>query len=236
MSRGNPLQANRTVLQSNLTAREKLTLLALLDHWPDCRPSFSRLAQWTSTSRRRVIDQLQSLARRGIIELERRDGLANRYHLRPGWEAFVPRATSDATSPAESTELVTPRHQGSDATSPDRGHSVTSTSDATSPEANKEATKGSKQGKRATRARWTVVPSSWQPRETHTQLAAQLGVNLRDALAQFRDHEFRTPKSDADRAFANWLRREKGFQRGTGPQKPQQPNHPAAHMPATRTL
>lgn len=54
--------------------------------------------------------------------------------------------------------------------------------------------------------RWSRVPKDWQPKPDHAGLAMDLGVPLDEEAAKFRDHEFRTPKSDADAAFRNWLR------------------------------
>lgn len=39
------------------------------------------------------------------------------------------------------------------------------------------------------------------------QIARELGVDLKLELANFRDHEFKDPKSDPDATFRNWLRR-----------------------------
>jgi hypothetical protein len=54
--------------------------------------------------------------------------------------------------------------------------------------------------------KWTFVPKSWEPTEAHRRLAVELGVSLKAEVQAFRDHEFKTPKSDADRAFNTWLR------------------------------
>jgi hypothetical protein len=53
---------------------------------------------------------------------------------------------------------------------------------------------------------WRFVPDSWQPNDHHQQLAVDVGVNLAEQVALFRDHEFAKPKTDADRAFSRWLR------------------------------
>ncbi len=163
------------MLKSTLTAREKLTLIALLDHWPDCRPSLVRLAAYTSTSRRRVIDQLQALAHRGIISIERRPNTSNRYHLQPGWENHVPEGvtlatdapSSDVASPPEPPEVVTQCHLPSDAASPPQGRSVTPLvtqchlpSDTASPKDLKRRSQRSKQVKVLRSARNEPASSS----------------------------------------------------------------------------
>lgn len=52
-------------------------------------------------------------------------------------------------------------------------------------------------------------PESWEPNAGHEALAKELGFSPTEAssiLASFRDHEFKTPKTDWDAAFRNWLR------------------------------
>ena len=53
---------------------------------------------------------------------------------------------------------------------------------------------------------WKFVPDDWQPTERHTELARSLDVSMSRELVKFRDHEFKDPKTDADRAFSRWLR------------------------------
>lgn len=55
-------------------------------------------------------------------------------------------------------------------------------------------------------ARWRFCPEDFQPAESHLALAKQLGVDLPNELAKFREHEFDKPKSDPGRAFSRWLR------------------------------
>lgn len=75
----------------------------------------------------------------------------------------------------------------------------------------------------STRAKsWRRVPPEWQPKDDHTRIALEHGRDLKSELARFRDHEFKTPKTDADAAFRNWLRRSSDF--GSG--RPQQPTEP----------
>jgi hypothetical protein len=63
--------------------------------------------------------------------------------------------------------------------------------------------------KKAPKAKgWKIVPESWQPNDKHRETAAEEGKDFDRELAKFRDHEFKDPKTDANRAFANWLRRE----------------------------
>jgi hypothetical protein len=59
--------------------------------------------------------------------------------------------------------------------------------------------------------RWRFVPEDWQPKERHLKLAKELHLDIRGQELLFREHEFKDPKTDADRAFARWLRRAHDF-------------------------
>jgi hypothetical protein len=48
----------------------------------------------------------------------------------------------------------------------------------------------------------------WKPNGFHEALAARYRRDLRLEAAKFRDHDFAVPKTDPDRAFNNWLRRD----------------------------
>jgi hypothetical protein len=52
-------------------------------------------------------------------------------------------------------------------------------------------------------------PESWEPNHTHRAIALEIGLSgerCRLELAKFRDYEFKTPHSDWDATFRNWLR------------------------------
>lgn len=49
-------------------------------------------------------------------------------------------------------------------------------------------------------------PKSFHATDEHRTLAAELGADMDRELAKFRDHTFRTPRSDWDATFRNWLR------------------------------
>lgn len=67
------------------------------------------------------------------------------------------------------------------------------------------------------RAKWTTVPDDWKPNQKHFDKAKELGVDFKKQLEKFRLHEFREPKSDADRAFARWLNNAKEFEESVPP-------------------
>lgn len=60
--------------------------------------------------------------------------------------------------------------------------------------------------KRLVKSQWRRFPLDFEPDETHRKLAAQLGLNLAQQLAEIRDHEFAKPKSDAAATLRTWLR------------------------------
>jgi DNA-binding transcriptional MocR family regulator len=53
---------------------------------------------------------------------------------------------------------------------------------------------------------WRIVPDDWMPTDRHRSLATELGVSLNGEEAKFRDHEFKEPKTDPNRAFSRWIR------------------------------
>lgn len=61
------------------------------------------------------------------------------------------------------------------------------------------------------KSKWTVVPDDWKPNERHVARAKEQGVDFEKQLELFRLHEFKDPKSDADRAFMRWLTNAKDF-------------------------
>lgn len=77
-------------------------------------------------------------------------------------------------------------------------------------------------------AKWSRFPSDFEPDESHQKLAAELGLNLAQQLAEIRDHEFKSPKSDAAATLRTWLRNAVKF----GPAARVQPrNQPQPKQP-----
>ena len=62
-------------------------------------------------------------------------------------------------------------------------------------------------------AKWVRCPESFQPDDKHRAIAAERGLSLAAELENFKDHEFKDPKTDAAAAFRTWLRRSVNFQR-----------------------
>lgn len=64
------------------------------------------------------------------------------------------------------------------------------------------------------------VPEDWAPNDGHYELANRLRVNLERELLSFRAHEFKTPKTDFDRAFTGWLTRSAQFGTSSSSMRP----------------
>lgn len=100
-------------------------------------------------------------------------------------------------------------------------------------ETDKEKTlSGPKENGRKRRSNlWHIVPADWAgPNDAHRKLATQLGVDCDLEQAKFRDYEFDKPKSDADRAFSNWLRNAAKYKpapKRTGPKVNEMPQSSA---------
>jgi hypothetical protein len=68
---------------------------------------------------------------------------------------------------------------------------------------------GATEAKRARRKALShLVPEGWEPSGEHRKIAREFGADFDLELAKFRDHEFATARSDWNRAFRNWLRKD----------------------------
>ncbi len=80
-------------------------------------------------------------------------------------------------------------------------------------------------------SRGTRIPDNFEPTGEHRSLARELGVDVEDQLARFKDHFRAQPgqrgvKTDWDATFRNWLRRAAEMGNGNG-----RPPAPAAARP-----
>jgi hypothetical protein len=240
------LDAQKGVFMSGLTSTEKLVLQAVLAHWSRSEanpwPSTARLAKWCSLHPKAIVRVIASLETKGALGVCRSHGRPNVYDMKAVFEGRLPSIIS--TPPPVTLDNRSPSVTGNPEL-PDRSPSVTAPVTLGYPNRSK---KGSKKGsnlgrevapptetdppsepKRAAKRerRWTRVPADWQPNERHKTLAAQHRKDLAAEVEKFRDHEFRTPRTDADAAFRNWLRSSYGAasavpRRG---QTPTQPNY-----------
>jgi hypothetical protein len=60
------------------------------------------------------------------------------------------------------------------------------------------------------------VPKDWEPTEEHRKRARLLGVNFDEEVQNFREHEFKEPKTRFDLAFFRWLKNANKFNRPPG--------------------
>lgn len=90
----------------------------------------------------------------------------------------------------------------------------------------REVAKAPRAPKKPRAESWRRVPEAFQPDDRHREIAASLRLSIAVELENFKDYEFKTPKTDAAAAFRTWLRRSSNFV-GSGSQKssgPKQPN------------
>lgn len=69
----------------------------------------------------------------------------------------------------------------------------------------------------------SFVPDEWEPKASHVVKARELQLDLREEIESFRNHEFKTPKSDFDRAFHTWLTNSRKW----NPRRDNQPSRPS---------
>jgi hypothetical protein len=215
------LRAQRRIYTSDLRPLERLVALAICDFWsaesPRPYPSVSKLEQWTGLCRHAVVKALSGLRQRGaIVALSDGKGKRTAYDLRPlmaletrAADQCTPRTGSGGTgardAPAEPAELVHETHRGGARGAPELVHETHPKEPKKEPK--KEPSVGARPKPQAPKtSKWRRVPSDWDPKPEHRELAAELGVNLEFEAAKYKDHEFRTPKSDPDATFRNWLR------------------------------
>lgn len=134
----------------------------------------------------------------------RRTREADRKRTERGQNRDGPRTLEGHIRDAERTESgqtpdVSPLH-------PPLSPSGSGSSPENSPSLSASSEPDSKRARRTKRASWRRVPDDWQPNETHRAMARDNRLNLERELEQFRDWEFKDPKTDADAAFRRWLR------------------------------
>jgi hypothetical protein len=206
---------------SALTSTEKLVLLAVLAHWSrtDERPfpSNERIGKWTSLSTRAVIRILHALERKGAIGVARAPGRSNRYDLRSVFTGELdpcPTVTPDTGSPlteeqgTPDTGSPVPLTQGHPKGSMEGIHEGIQLESARARTRTKRSPGPSKKN-------WRRVPVDFEPGDEHRRIAGEEGKDFERELARFRDHEFATPKTDANATFRNWLRNEYGGARSS---------------------
>jgi hypothetical protein len=54
--------------------------------------------------------------------------------------------------------------------------------------------------------KWSRFPADFEPDASHQKIATELGLDLAQQLLEIRDHEYKSPRSDAAAALRTWLR------------------------------
>lgn len=126
----------------------------------------------------------------------------------------------------DETPDVTPTNQPSDGRSPNQAAPSPINQEVANNEQEKKK-QGQKKDRKAART-WRVVPADWQPRAEDQLLSPP---QLQHELANFRDHEFRTPKTDADATWRTWQRNTMKFADGRRDSRAIGPAQPASHYP-----
>jgi hypothetical protein len=207
-----------------------VALVSYCDEHGACHPGLRKVASTARTSVgavRRALASLEKSVGPLLVRVERRrrteggERDSHRYQLTvvgcdqadptcdqasPGCDQADP--TCDQASPT----VCSPEPQGRDQASP-RGVITGVTKE------DKRRGQGKKTVKSA--RPWRRVPADWAPNAEHERLAKDLRVDLPKQLAIFRDHEFRSPRSDPNAAFRTWIRKSVEFggtqRRATGP-------------------
>ena len=175
-----------------LSPTEKLVLLALSNYADEnmrCWPSQRRLAHDTGLSARCVRTTLAKLSEKGLIEREARE----------------------RDDGSRASDVVHLRFQGEERRAgggePRSGHEP---SKEPSEEPSEEPLPSSlrSEGARA-KVRSSRCPDDWLPKPSTLDFAEAEGLTageIERELSKMRDHTFRTPRSDWDATFRNWIR------------------------------
>jgi DNA-binding transcriptional ArsR family regulator len=181
------------VWKMSLGPTDKLVLLSLADWSNDdgyCWPSMSQLASKTGLTDRSIRASVGRLRDAGHLTRDERKGKGVLYRVHPG-TSFPP----EAASPRKETTKT-----------PEGRSANTSVNTILSEVANAPSEKARPKVKPSRRA-----PEAWEPTPETIQALTADGYEpgeLERALSMVRDHEFRTPRSDWDAAYRNWVRRD----------------------------
>lgn len=175
-----------------LSSSAKIVALRLVEHWPRIMPSVASIAEFTGLSVRAAQYALRELEERDVVRTSKRKGARSTYE-------FVGVSIPDLGTPAESAPP--PLHQVH--------HTPAESAPPTPAESAPEADNSKADKKAGARKRGPLshfVPSEWSPKQTHRDEHKALGAAwFERELKKFRCWEFKTPRSDWDRAFSNWL-------------------------------
>ncbi len=177
--------------QTPKTALEKMVLMVLADRHNGksdrCFPSISDISERAICSRRGAINAIESLISQGLIRAEKAPGKKTFYTF--SWCTEVTGAESALVHSVHLTGALSSKTGALSA--PESGR-------------NQELTNKSVRTREKPRSRF--CPDDWSPNPAKLRtVRIPRGVDVDHELAKFRTYEFKTPRSDWDRAFANWL-------------------------------
>lgn len=195
-----------------LTAAEwrvAVVLVSFCDEQGRCWPSVRRIAEAARAHRssvQRAMKRLEAGVGPFIVTVDRSrqtsagDADSNGYliALKGGWPQRDPTPPQpDPTPPQPAPGVAASGPHGWPQPDPTGGRN-----------GSHEEDNGRRQLKRTGKREgaWRRVPAHWAPNDAHRKLATDRGVDFGLELSKFRDHEFKTPKTDPDAAFRNWLR------------------------------
>lgn len=177
---------------SPIPTTAKIVALRLVEHLPCVRPSIAGIAECTGLSERAVQYALRELERNGVIVAEQRMGQPSIYRFRGMGPIEVFPWGRTTCTPA-------PDAPGGEPTAPPGGAPLAPEAD------NSQADKISGGRKRP----WRIVPDDWVPKEQHrAKVKHWTQSRFESVLQDFRDWEFKEPKTDPDKAFFRWLKKE----------------------------
>jgi biotin operon repressor len=230
-SSGTDFRAVRDALwASQLPPLHRLVALRLVEHLPNVAPSIQSLASHTGLSRETVMRCIRDLEEAGCIRVSRRHGRRSEYALTGSWDGPSLKANQWLPDTSGSQTPVAPRHHTSGSQPPPPvapSHPkqsrkagkeavgvphVSPTADSSKPDGGvrvapeEQGPAGRRKARRC--ALWHFVPDAWQPNDAHREKAHAQGwdaVRFGREVERFKSYEFKSPKSDADRAFHNWL-------------------------------
>lgn len=192
-----------------ISASEKLVLLALANFANDkmqCWPSQDRLAADTELSARTVWGALKALEDKGVVERTvrtRQDGSRTT-------DIFTLRFASTVWA-EPLAEFASRGRKDCEGASQDLREGLAAVATLTTFEpSTKPSSEPVEVAASATPAkrRLRLVPDGWSPAEKVVGDLVGQGFapgEIERELASFRNHEFREPKSDFDRAFRKWM-------------------------------
>lgn len=192
------------VWRLDMATTDKMVLLALADAANDdgvtwiavaSRKATSKLdlLKKTNLSERAVQGALKRLVESGHLSRADKVGRGTIWTITPAGNAppqeMPPAPPAPRTTCAPADDDTNPRSRCGETVS---NHQPTSEAKASSVA--------------RTTVRRRFVPDDWQPKASHVERAQTMGLDLHAQTEAFRNHEFKDPKSDFDRAFFTWLR------------------------------